>query len=131
MTNAVPCRKDPNVAQRRRYVFICTNQRPESSPKGSCGARGSSELVTRLKQLLKQRGLADTEVRACATSCLDTCWAGPSICVAPDHFFYGRVKLEDLDEIVDAFERGQRVERLVLGPEDFVMPGHLRRTAVE
>ena len=45
----------------------------------------------------------------------------------PDHFFYGRVTIDDLDEIVDAFERGARVERLVLGPEDFVMPAHLRK----
>lgn len=117
------------MTQRRRYVFVCTNHRPESSPKGSCAARGSLELVARLKQLLKARGLADAEVRACATSCLDTCWAGPSVLVEPDHFFYGRVKLEDLPEIVDALERGGRVERLVLAPEDFVLPDDFRPQA--
>jgi (2Fe-2S) ferredoxin len=38
--------------------------------------------------------------------------------VEPDHFFYGRVTLADLPEIVEGIARGQRVERLVLSPDD-------------
>jgi (2Fe-2S) ferredoxin len=114
------------MAQRRRYLFVCVNRRPDGTPKGSCAVRGSVELHARLKELLKKRGMAEMEVRACTSSCLDTCWAGPSICVEPDHFFYGRVKLEDLPEIVDALAENRRVERLVLGPEDFIEPKELR-----
>ena len=115
------------MPQRKRYVFVCVNRRPEASPKGSCAAHGSEAIHARLKQLLKQRGLADTEVRACSSSCLDTCWAGPSICVEPDHVLYGRVTLGDLDEIVDALEQGRRVERLLLAAADFEMPESLRK----
>lgn len=97
------------------------------SPKGSCAARGSEAIHARLKQLLKQRGLAETEVRACSSGCLDTCWAGPSVCVEPDHVFYGRVTLEDLDEIVDALQQGARVERLLLSADDFETPEPLRK----
>jgi (2Fe-2S) ferredoxin len=114
------------MAQRRRYLFVCVNRRPDGTPKGSCAVRGSVELHARLKSLLKQRGLAETEVRACTSSCLDTCWAGPTIAVMPDHFFYGRVKDSDLEEIVDALEHDRRVDRLVLAPEDFVEPRELR-----
>jgi (2Fe-2S) ferredoxin len=114
------------VPQRKRYVFVCVNRRPETSPRGSCGARGSEAIHARLKALLRQRGLADAEVRACSSSCLDTCWAGPSICIEPDHVFYGRVTMDDLDEIADALERGGRVDRLLLGAEDFEMPERLR-----
>ena len=110
------------MAQRKRYLFVCVNRRPEASPKGSCAARGSVELYNELKRLLKERGLADTEVRACSSSCLDTCWAGPSICVEPDHYFYGRLSAQDLPRIVDALEQGSRVEQLVLNEDDFVMP---------
>jgi (2Fe-2S) ferredoxin len=85
------------------------------------------ELHAKLKELLKKRGLSDNEVRACTSSCLDTCWAGPSICVEPDHYFYGRVREADLEEIVDAWARNERVERLLLGPEDFVEPRELRK----
>jgi (2Fe-2S) ferredoxin len=113
------------MAQRRRYLFVCVNRRPDGTPKGSCAARGSVELHAKLKALLTERGLTDTEARACTSSCLDTCWAGPTIAVTPDHFFYGRVKEGDLPEIVDALVEGRRVERLVLKPEDFVEPREL------
>lgn len=81
----------------------------------------------RLKALLKQRGLWQTEVRACTSSCLDVCWAGPSIAVEPDHYFYGRVADTDLEEIADALASDQRVERLILGPDDFVEPRSLKK----
>jgi len=107
------------MAQRKRYLFVCVNRRPDGTPRGSCAARGSVELHAQLKELLKQRGLAEVEARACTSSCLDTCLSGPSIAVEPDHYFYGRVQAADLPEIVDALARGTRVERLVLCAEDF------------
>jgi (2Fe-2S) ferredoxin len=114
------------MAQRRRYLFVCVNRRPDGTPKGSCAARGSEALHARLKQMLRDRGLSETAVRACTASCLDTCWAGPTIVVEPDHYFYGRVRDTDLPEIVEALSRGERVERLVLGPADFEEPRWLR-----
>lgn len=114
------------MAQRRRYLFVCVNRRPDGTPKGSCAARGAVELHAELKELLKRRGLAATEVRACTASCLDTCWVGPTIAVEPDHYFYGRVQPADLPEIVEALANDTRVERLVLAPSDFVEPRELR-----
>jgi (2Fe-2S) ferredoxin len=114
------------MAQRKRYLFVCVNRRPDGTPKGSCAARGSVELHARLKDLLKQRGLAETDVRACTSSCLDVCWAGPTIAVEPDHFVYGRVGDGDLEAIVRGLETGERVERLVLRPDDFELPKELK-----
>jgi (2Fe-2S) ferredoxin len=107
------------VPQRNRYLFVCTNRRPDGNPKGSCAARGSVEIHAALQRALFERGLNKVEARACTSGCLDTCWAGPSIAVQPDNYFYGRVTLADVPEIVDALARGGRVERLVLPPEDF------------
>jgi (2Fe-2S) ferredoxin len=107
------------VAQRKRYLFVCVNRRPEGAPKGSCAGRGSIEIHAALKAELAARGLAKTEARACSSSCIDTCWAGPTIAVEPDGFFYGRVTLADVPEIVSALASGTRVERLVMPPEDF------------
>ena len=115
------------MAQRKRYAFVCVNRRPDGTPKGSCAARGAVELHAKLKDLLKQRGLAEFEVRACTASCLDTCWVGPTIAVEPDNYFYGRVTEADLPEIVEAFANGTRVERLVLEPGDFVEPRALKQ----
>ena len=115
------------MAQRKRYLFVCVNQRPDGSPKGSCAARGAGPLHEKLKSMLKERGLAELSARACTASCLDTCWAGPTIAVEPDGFFYGRVTLADLPEIVAGLESGERVERLVLEPNDFVEPKELKK----
>jgi (2Fe-2S) ferredoxin len=107
------------VPQRKRYLFVCVNRRPDGAPKSSCAARGALEIHAALKAQLASRGLAKAEVRACSSSCLDTCWAGPSIAVEPDGYFYGRVTLADVPAIVDALASGTRVERLVMPPEDF------------
>src|SRR5262245_31345201 len=115
------------MAHRKRLLFVCVNRRPDGTPKGSCAARGAVEVHEKLKGLLKARGLAELEVRACTSSCLDACWVGPTIAVEPDHYYYGRVGLEDVPEIVDALARGERVERLVLPAEDFVEPKELKR----
>src|SRR5256885_14416104 len=106
------------MTQRRRYLMVCTNRRAEDNPKGSCAAKGSEAIHQALKVKLFERGLAKLEARVCTSSCLDQCATGVSILVEPDHFFYGRVMLDDVPAIVAALENGSRVERLVLSAED-------------
>ena len=106
------------MALRQRYLFVCTNRRADDDAKGSCCVRGSEEIRAALKEQLKARGMARLGARACASSCLDQCSSGVCILVEPDHFVYGRVTLADVPEIVDALANNQRVERLVLTPED-------------
>lgn len=71
-----------------------------------------------LKEQLFERGLAKFQARVCTTSCLDQCSSGICILVQPDHFFYGRVTLSDVPEIVEGIATGNRVERLVLTSAD-------------
>ena len=106
------------MAQRRRYLFVCTNRRADEDAKGSCAAKGSDEIRAALKEQLKARGLARLDARACKSSCLDQCSSGVCILVEPDHYFYGRVTLADVPEIVEGLATGKRVERLVLSEED-------------
>jgi len=106
------------MAQRQRYLFVCTNRRADDDPKGCCAAKGSEEIRAALKEQVKARGLARLEARVCKSSCLDQCSSGVCILVEPDHFFYGRVTPADVPEIVEALANGRRVERLVLTPDD-------------
>ena len=106
------------MALRRRYLFVCTNQRADDDPKGCCAARGAEEIRAALKEQLKARGLARLQARACNSSCLDQCSSGVCILVEPDHYFYGHVTVADVPEIVDAIASNSRVERLVLSAED-------------
>jgi (2Fe-2S) ferredoxin len=98
---------------RQRYLFVCTNRRPDGDPKGSCAEKGSEELVPRLKEALKRRGVA-ADVRACSSSCLDLCEIGATVLQEPEHVSYGRVTLQDIDAIADAAARGDVVTRLIV-----------------
>ncbi|PZR72168.1 MAG: hypothetical protein DLM73_13830 [Chthoniobacterales bacterium] len=106
------------MALRQRYLFVCSNRRADDDAKGSCAARGSEEIRAALKEQIAARGLARLDARACKSSCLDQCSSGVCVLVEPDHFFYGRVTLADVPEIVDGLASGQRVERLILTPDD-------------
>lgn len=106
------------MSQRERYLFVCTNRRVAGHEKGSCAERGSEAVHQALKEKVKARGLAQIQARVCTASCLDQCALGVTILVEPDHFFYGRVTVADVPEIVAALARGDRVERLVLTSAD-------------
>jgi len=67
-----------------------------------------------LKEEVAARGLAKLEARVCTSSCLDQCATGVTVLVEPDHFFYGRVTVGDIPEIVDGLISDEPVQRLVL-----------------
>jgi (2Fe-2S) ferredoxin len=104
------------MPHRKRYLFVCTNRREETNPKGSCAQKGSEEIAKALKAALLARGVAK-EIRSCTSSCLDMCELGVSIVVEPDHAAYGHVTLADVDAIADAAAAGTLVERLVVYPQ--------------
>jgi (2Fe-2S) ferredoxin len=70
-----------------------------------------------LKEELAARGLAKFEARVCTSSCLDQCATGVTVLVEPDHFFYGRVRVADVPEIVDGLVSGEPVKRLLLAAD--------------
>ena len=67
-----------------------------------------------MKAVIAPCGLAKLEGRVCMLSCLDQCATGATVLVEPDHFFYGRVTVADVSEIVDGLVTGQPVKRLVV-----------------
>jgi len=99
---------------RKRYLFVCINRRAEDNPKGCCSTKQSEEVYRALKEEVATRGLAKTEARVCTSSCLDQCETGVTVLVEPDHFFYGRVTIADVAEIVDGLVSGEPVKRLVI-----------------
>lgn len=89
------------MPKRERYVWVCTNRRPDGAPKGSCAASGGEELLKALKAQLVVAGLAE-KVRAMGGGCQDLCWVGPTVAVTPDMTFFGRLTLEDVPALVAA-----------------------------
>jgi (2Fe-2S) ferredoxin len=105
--------------QRKRYLFVCINRRADDNPKGCCVSKGSEEVHRALKEEIAARGLAKLEARVCTSSCLDQCETGVTVLVEPDHFFYGRVTVADVSEIVDGLVKDQPVKRLMVTSDQF------------
>src|SRR6266480_982482 len=100
--------------QRKRRLFVCINRRAEENPKGCCAAKDSEEVYRAMKGEGATRALAKIESRVCTSGCLDQCATGVTVLVEPDHFFYGRVAVADVPEIVDGLVKDQPVKRLVI-----------------
>lgn len=97
-----------------RHVFVCTNQRSCDSPRGCCDPEGRRALQSLVKAAVARRGLKG-RVRANAAGCLDQCEHGPTLVVYPEAVWYGHVRPEDVDEIVEShLVNGVPVERLRL-----------------
>ena len=98
----------------KHHVFVCLNERPPGHARGSCKASGAEEILDRFKQAVKDAGLK-SEVRAQKAGCLDTCEWGPSVVVYPEGVWYARVRLEDVEEIVQShLKEGRPVQRLLM-----------------
>ena len=100
-----------------RHVFVCHNTRPEGAPRPSCTSDGSSDLHTRLQQLVKAAGFGG-KVRINKSGCLDQFEHGPMVVVYPDAVWYGHVHAEDAEAIVkEHLVGGRPVERLRVADE--------------
>ena len=95
-----------------RHLFVCEHARDPSSPKGCCASKGAAAIRSRLKKLTFEAGLRG-RMRINSAGCLDHCALGVSIVVYPEGVWYGRVTLDDVDEIFEEHVlHGRPVERL-------------------
>jgi (2Fe-2S) ferredoxin len=84
-----------------KHIFVCSNQRAEGAPRVSCGENHGNEIVARFKALIVENKLR-MKVRAQRTSCFDWCEQGPIITIYPEGVVYGKVTLEDVEEIFES-----------------------------
>ncbi len=118
------------MSRYQRHVFVCTNQRPAGHPKGCCLDKGSAAVRDRLKSELKKRGLSEI-VRANASGCLDACEHGVTVVIYPEGIWYGRVKVEDVEEILDrTILNGEVIQRLLI-PDRRYAPDALQYRRLE
>ncbi len=102
------------MAKFERHVFVCTNQRDPSAPRGCCASDGKGEVHKAFKDAIEAAGLG-CSVRANKAGCLDQCEHGPVVVVYPEQVWYGFVRAEDVPEIVrEHLMEGRPVDRLVL-----------------
>jgi len=94
------------------HIFICENERPEGHVRGSCLRSGAQGLVDLFKKTIREKGI-HADIRAQRAGCLDVCENGPSVVVYPEGVWYGKVQLEDVNEIIEShLVNGVPLERL-------------------
>src|SRR5262249_13604432 len=97
-----------------RHVFVCINRRAPGDPKGCCAEQGSEQVHSTFKGGVARRGLRG-RVRVNSAGCLDACALGVSVVIYPEGVWYGGVKPEDVNEIIEQHLIGGRpVERLFM-----------------
>ena len=102
------------MAKPERHVFVCLNTRPPGHPQASCGASGANDLLPLFYDELENRNLAG-KVAVTGTTCMGPCDWGPTVVVYPDGTWYGRVRPNDVSEIVEKhFIDGEPVTRLLM-----------------
>ena len=97
-----------------KHIFICTNQRPVTASRKSCGEAHGMDIVDAFKKSLKEKNLP-IKIRAQKSGCLDICDYGQTLVVYPEGVFYVGVELTDVEEIINEHIIHNRpVSRLVL-----------------
>lgn len=104
----------------RAHIFVCTNERPENHPRGSCARKGAEKLRNYMKARAKELGMGlEDGVRVNNAGCLERCELGPTLVIYPEGIWYRADTFADIDEILETHvKQGGRVERLLLKPED-------------
>jgi (2Fe-2S) ferredoxin len=93
-------------------ILVCLNERSSDDKKGSCAPRGALKLYHRFKDEIKERGLKK-DVMVVRTGCLKHCSQGCAVAVWPHNFWYRKVTVKDVDEILETtVKKGEEVERL-------------------
>jgi (2Fe-2S) ferredoxin len=90
-----------------RHVFVCENERPADNPKGCCAAKGGRDVRALFKEAVAKAGLVG-RVRVNSAGCLGQCAHGVTVVVYPEAVWYGHVRPEDVDRIVEEHLVGGR-----------------------
>ena len=84
----------------QKHVFVCTQNRPQGHPRGSCAANGSAEVINEFINQIQNRNLFD-KIALTNTGCMGPCMMGPSVLVYPEGVMYGKVTKDDVKTIVE------------------------------
>ncbi len=79
-----------------KQIFVCVMKKEH--PKESCAPKNSLEIFKKLRAFADNNKL---NVRVSKSYCQGLCSNGPIVSVFPDNIYYKKVRLEDVDEIIE------------------------------
>lgn len=96
------------------HIILCTTTRPPGNPRGSCGEKGSRDLLPIFFEEMEKRNLFG-QILVTESTCMGPCPIGPAMVIYPDGVWYKGVQPSDVGEIFDThIARGEPVARLVI-----------------
>ena len=99
-------RIEKSKRDQNQKIYICTT---------GCRASGALQLVDRFNSVLKNNAL-ENEVAVVETGCHGKCSQAPLIRLEPSGFYYGKVQVDDIEEIVEkTIKKSEKVDRLYTG----------------
>lgn len=94
----------------KKHIFVCINERADG--RKSCGEQFGMSLVDAFKTRIN-RDRINADVRAQKAGCFDVCEFGPAVVVYPEGVFYGKMTIEEVEEVYQShIIGGVPVERL-------------------
>ncbi len=100
-----------------KHVFVCTQNRPQGHPRGSCASSGCAEVMNEFINEIQAQNLFE-KIALTNTGCMGPCMMGPSVLVYPEAVMYGKVTKEDVKTIIQQhLLAGKPVEELQVPAE--------------
>ena len=100
-----------------KHVFVCTQQRPDGHPRGSCQSKGAAEVAEEFWFQLQARNLLG-KIALTTTGCFGPCGIGPNVLVYPEGVLYSSLKREDVAGIVENHLVNDQVVEALKAPAD-------------
>jgi (2Fe-2S) ferredoxin len=94
------------------HVFVCGSFRAGGEAKGACHRKDSTSLLQYVESELGDRGMDDVMVTG--AGCMSRCEKGPLMVIYPEGHWYGEIDEEKVDAILDALQKGEAAESLLL-----------------
>ncbi|SHK39656.1 2Fe-2S ferredoxin [Desulforamulus aeronauticus] len=92
----------------KTHIFVCTSSRVNGQSKGFCHSKEAGNIVENFLEEIRERDLG-AEVFVSNTGCFSLCEKGPIVVVYPDNVWYGGVRPEDVEKIMDEHIEGGKV----------------------
>ena len=93
------------------HILVCNSYRIAGDAQGACAKKGGTQFIQYITEGANDRGL---DVAVSSAGCLNVCAQGPIMVVHPNNFWYGGVTEDSIDEILDALENDEPVQKYII-----------------
>ncbi len=100
-----------------KHVFICTQNRPQGHPRGSCASKGCADIMNEFMNEIQSRNLFE-KIGLTNTGCMGPCMVGPSVLVYPEGIMYGNLQTSDVKTIIEQHLLGNEPVKDLMVPTE-------------